>query len=56
MRRALASANAQDSIRSSVQVRKVMQRLVDLVQEPGDQAASTPAEAETAATPTSPAD
>ena len=56
MRRALASASAQDSIRSSVQVRKVMQRLVDLVQEPGGQAAITPAEAETAAAPTPPAD
>jgi trigger factor len=56
MRRALASANAQDSIRSSVQVRKVMQRLVDLVQEPGDQAASIPATAEPAATPTPPAE
>jgi trigger factor len=44
MRRALASASAQDSIRSSVQIRKVLQRLVELVQQPGDPTASAPVE------------
>ncbi len=52
MRRALASASAQDSIRTSVQVRKVLQRLADLVQQPGDPTpTSGGAPAETGAQP-----
>ncbi len=54
MRRALAGSSAQESVRSSVQVRKVLQRLVDLVQQEqqsGDPAAGDPAEAGAPAQP-----
>ncbi|MSQ05752.1 MAG: trigger factor [Dehalococcoidia bacterium] len=46
MRRALAASSAQESVRSSVQVRKVLLRLVDMVQQEkqsGDLAAGAPA-------------
>ncbi|MBM3941980.1 MAG: trigger factor [SAR202 cluster bacterium] len=47
MRRALASSSAQESLRSSIQMRKVMQRLLEIVQQPDGQ--GSPAESQPSA-------
>jgi trigger factor len=53
VRRALRSASAQESIRSTLLVRKVMQRLVEQAQQPEGVAAGAPADAPSSSPPAS---